>query len=254
MQFNHRYFLDYCSQHLQPGGRALDFGCGKGAMVAHGRAQGLDVYGADIFYKDGSTRKEAEKTGFLGGVIKEIVDGKLNFPNGYFNLIVSNQVFEHINDLDSSLSEIKRVMGPGAELHTLFPVKETWWEGHFGVPFLHNFPSQSVFRLIYARIWRLLGLGYHHAGKSNREWAQYVCDWIDKYTVYRSRRNVLELLRKHFEYVSLDASHYLEYRLINSNFPFKQLILKLFQFSVIRELAKRMYFRRGGIVVTARRG
>jgi hypothetical protein len=44
--FNYRYFLARASSI---GGRILDYGCGRGEVVAMGRAQGLDVWGADTY-------------------------------------------------------------------------------------------------------------------------------------------------------------------------------------------------------------
>ena len=46
--------------------RILDFGCGAGRLVAEGRAEGLDIWGADVYYGGSSTRREAEAAGLLG--------------------------------------------------------------------------------------------------------------------------------------------------------------------------------------------
>lgn len=252
MQINYQYFLDYCEKWVPPNGRVLDFGCGKGEMVVIGRSNGLDFYGADVFYKDGKTRLDADRTGLLGREIKEIVDGKLDFPDGYFDMVVSNQVFEHVKDLDQSLREIKRVTKPGGVLHTLFPVKDTWWEGHFGIFFLHKFPRDSFFRVGYARAWRLLGLGYHQSDRTSLEWAEYVCNWIDQYTCYRSERAVLEMFQKYFDDVSTDSDDYLKYRLENSKVPFKNHLLRFYRLKAIRKVIKQVYFLRGGLVVLAK--
>lgn len=251
MKFNHRYLIEYIAQHLQNDGRALDYGCGKGDVVAGGRERGIDLFGADVFYKDGRTRGDVEKKGLLGTVVKEIRDGVIDFPNSHFDLVVSNQVFEHVEDLDSVLAEITRVLKPCGTLHALFPVRETWWEGHFGVPFLHNFQPGSSCRLAYARFWRLLGLGCNHADRSVSKWAEYVCDWIDNHTTYRPKREIITLLEKYFSEVHFLEEEYLRYRLAHSSLPLKGAVLFFVDTMPGRELLRGIYRKRAGIVITA---
>ena len=251
MKFNHRYLIDYVAQHLPNGGRALDYGCGKGDVVAGGRRQGIDLFGVDVFYKDGRTREDIEEKGLLGTVVKEIRDGVVDFPEAHFDLVVSNQVFEHVKNLDSVLAEIVRVLKPGGTLHALFPVRETWWEGHFGVPFLHNFQPGSFYRLAYARLWRSLGFGYNHADRSVSRWAEYVCNWIDNYTTYRPKREMVALLEKHFGEVRFIEEEYLRYRLAHSALPLKGVFLFSVDTVPGRELLRGIYRKRAGIVITA---
>lgn len=253
MHINYNYLLDYCREMLPPAGRALDYGCGKGEMVAVGLERGIDIYGVDIFYKDGRTREDVEKRGLLGTRVKEIRDGVIDFPDAYFDMVVSNQVFEHAEDLDTVLAEIVRVLTPGGTLHALFPVADTWWEGHFGVPFMHNFRANSCLQLAYARLWRRLGLGYHHAGRGPEEWAAYVCNWVDKYTFYRPQSVIEELLRKHFASFHFSEDDYLVYRLAKASVPAKRFLQILQRTAPGRWVLRKIYRKRGGIVITARR-
>ncbi len=253
MKFNHRYLLDYAARHTSPGGRVLDYGCGKADMVSGGRARGLEMYGADVFYKDGASRASVEEKGLLGDAVREIRNGTLDFPDRYFDLVVSNQVFEHVQDIDSALREISRVLKPGATLHALFPVLETWWEGHFGVPFLHNFKSGSRARLAYARAWHGLGLGYHHAGRSAGAWSEYVCDWLDRFTVYRPKREIRMLLERYLGPVEYTETEYLHYRLREAALPFRPVIMGLAAMQPGRLLLKGIYRKRGGVVITVRK-
>lgn len=45
----------------------------------------------------------------------------LTFPDGSFHVIVCNEVFEHVPDIDASLGEINRVLKPGGALVGTFP-------------------------------------------------------------------------------------------------------------------------------------
>ncbi|WP_006788226.1 class I SAM-dependent methyltransferase [Thiorhodospira sibirica] len=46
---------------------------------------------------------------------------KLTFPDGSFHVIVCNEVFEHVPDIDASLGELCRVLKPGGALVGTFP-------------------------------------------------------------------------------------------------------------------------------------
>lgn len=213
----------------------------------------MDMYGADVFYKDGRTKNDVARKGLLGTVIREIRNGILDFPDECFDLVVSNQVFEHVVDMHTTVAEISRVLKRNGSLHALFPVLETWWEGHFGVPFLHNLKPGSRRQLAYARLWRSFGLGYNHANRSSAEWAEYVCEWVDRYTTYRSKSEVQQLLQKHFGDVQFEEKKYLCYRLARSGLPFKHALFRLADIGVGRWLLVGIYRKRGGVVITARK-
>jgi SAM-dependent methyltransferase len=63
-----------------------------------------------VFYAGGSTREVVEQKGLLGTLVREIRNGRLDFPDAYFDLIIINQVLEHVADLDQVLDEIDRVL------------------------------------------------------------------------------------------------------------------------------------------------
>lgn len=250
MEYNHRYLIDYISDHLPDGGRALDYGCGKGGVIVGALAKNIDVYGADIFYKDGRIRGYVEKQGLLNTRVKEIVDGNTGFPSDYFDLVVSNQVFEHVENLDSALEEIARVLKPGGTLYALFPVRETWWEGHFGIPFLHLLSPKSQFRLLYARIWHALDMGYHHANRDGSEWASNVCNWIDTNPHYRSMHKVVKLLEKHFNRIRHSEEEYLKIRFCKSPGILNKCLSFLSNLPLAKQSLVVMYRRRAGIILT----
>ena len=213
MHVNHLYLLRWAKAiaSTSPGARVLDYGCGAGELVVAGRKCGLDIVGADVFYEGGSSRHEARATGLLGTAITEIRQGRLEYGNGVFDLVVTNQVIEHTRDLDAVLAEVSRVMKPDAKLLSIFPTKEVVREGHVGIPFVHWFAKESPRRLLYARTCRAVGLGYFKRGKPVRQWAIDALDWIDRYTFYRTRNDILDALRKHF-FVTLIEPDYAHFR------------------------------------------
>src|ERR1019366_9228148 len=63
------------------------------------------------------------------------------FADCYFDLVVNNQVLEHVDDLDGVLREIHRVVKPGGQVLSIFPSRDVFREGHIGIPFAHWFPG-----------------------------------------------------------------------------------------------------------------
>lgn len=144
-----------------------------GEIVAAGRAKALNLLGVELFYKGSSAKEKAKSSGLLGQVVFELMDsGEIPFENEHFDFVVSNQVFEHVENMNRVLKEIVRVLKPGGYFLVLFPAREVVREGHCGVPMAHWFSRSSHFRYPYLRIMRGLGLGYFKAGKTQEVWVR----------------------------------------------------------------------------------
>ncbi len=169
MHVNHEYLLAAAASHARTG-RILDYGCGDGSVVEAGLAKGLDIWGAEAFFAGGhGTREAVAAKGLLGSRIREIQpSGRLPFEDREFDFVVNNQVFEHVDDLQAVLSELRRVLRPGGTLLSLFPSREVWREGHCGVPFAHRFAPDSRLGATYMLAMRSFGLGYFHNQKPRR--------------------------------------------------------------------------------------
>ena len=212
-----RFVLEFCRgfvrQHRDA--RVLDFGCGAGNLVAAGRAAGIEMCGADIYYGGSQTRAEAESSGLLGTAIIEIRGGRIGFPDRYFDLVVNNQVLEHVEDLEAVLREIHRVLKPGGRVLSIFPSRDVFREGHIGIPFSHWFRRNSRVRFYYAWALRALGLGtWKEQASSARQWAADKLEWIDRYTRYRSRREIVETFGRYFR-SEMRESDYIRFRLLD---------------------------------------
>jgi SAM-dependent methyltransferase len=119
-------------------------------------------------------------------------EGMIPFPDESFDLVTSNQVLEHVEDLDVVVSEMKRVLKPGGQVLSLFPNSGIWREGHCGVPFLHWFPKRSRPRIYYAFFMRCIGFGQFTEGKTRLQWSKDFCEWLDNWTFYRSYEEIRE--------------------------------------------------------------
>jgi SAM-dependent methyltransferase len=135
--------------------KVLDFGCGAGQIVKLLRNTGISAFGCDVFYGGGADPIPDELSGFIFKMHGNVIP----FPSCTFDVVVNNQVMEHVQDIEAALFEIHRVLKPGGTLLNLFPDKSIWREGHCGVPFLHWFPKRSTLRIYYALFWRSIGFG-----------------------------------------------------------------------------------------------
>jgi len=198
---NRRWFVHYVLRRAEGSERlrVLDFGCGAGVVVALLRERGIDAHGADVFY-GGADWRDARLQRLLGeGVIRRIGDdGRLPFDDGSFDLVISDQVFEHIERLEAAVAEIDRVLGSRGVSYHHFPTRDGLREGHMGIPLAHRVPAGRL-RFAWTYGLRRAGLGKHKDERPDpAEWARWKLDWIDRYCFYRSNAEIARLLgREH---------------------------------------------------------
>lgn len=98
---------------MRAGGRLLDAGCGTGGFLrfaldtgSFDRAAGTDIAGAAIEL----ARRRVPEAELHVAALRE-----LPFPDGSFELVVSNDVLQHVPEaeVEASLLELRRVLVPG---------------------------------------------------------------------------------------------------------------------------------------------
>jgi SAM-dependent methyltransferase len=166
----------------------LDYGCGAGQIVKLLRRAQVDAWGCDVFYEGGDSSRLIPEE--LRPFIRRMSNNVIPYEDSKFDVVVSNQVFEHVPDMAAALREIARVLKPGGTALNVFPDRGVWREGHCGIPFLHWFPKGTQPRVYYAALMRLLGFGNFTAGKSSMQWSHDFCKWLDDWTYYRSAAEI----------------------------------------------------------------
>lgn len=117
-------------------GEFLEVGCGSGYIAQYFSELGFgeeNTYAVDI----ADERQVRDGFKFL-----KVTGTTLPFQNNQFNLIVSNQVIEHVGNHDSQmnhLAELHRILKPGGVLYFAGPNKWRLIEPHYNLPLLSWF-------------------------------------------------------------------------------------------------------------------
>lgn len=107
---NRKNILALIKLNISGGVRFLDIGCDDGEFsVAMARAVGTtNLYGVEIVASQAAIARER------GIIINEAnLEKALPYDDRFFELVVANQVIEHIHNIELFISEIKRILRPG---------------------------------------------------------------------------------------------------------------------------------------------
>ncbi len=128
-------------------GRILEDGCGVGMYVGHIAPLGGSVFGLEY---DFPRAVEAHQS---GEHILNAAGEHLPFPPGTFDLILSHEVIEHVQDDRAAIAEIVRALRPGGRLILFCPNRgypfEThgiYWRGEYtfgNIPLVNYLPRQQ---------------------------------------------------------------------------------------------------------------
>lgn len=170
--------------------RILDYGCGYGAVVKYGLSKGYDITGVDP-YEGIYAQWQTADPEIPKGALQKMEGGKIPFPDNSFDAVVSNQVFEHIEDYAPCMEEIARVLKPGAPFLARFTLQDTWYEGHahiYGVHYLQAYPRAQEF---YLRLCRTIGLGSPvKNNETPKQWAARMTRVLQTECFYHRYRDI----------------------------------------------------------------
>ena len=173
---------------LGPGARVLDFGCGCGDLVRDLAAEKLDAYGCDFEVP----AHEGQSVERLRAIDPQ--NYRIPFDDGTFDAVISNQVFEHVQDYGAAIREIARVLNPqGVTLH-IFPSCFRLVEPHVFVPLATRLQSYW-----WLRMWAAVGVrnGYQ-SGLPGEEVARRNHRYLGNETNYLSRGTIRDEFSRWF--------------------------------------------------------
>jgi SAM-dependent methyltransferase len=199
-------------------GRIFESGCGVGSYLFRLQEEARQAVGLDI---------EHDRTceAHLGA--DQVVCGageSLPFPDGSFDLVLSNEVIEHVQDDRAAVQEIVRTLAPGGRLVLFCPNRGypfdthgIYWRGkyHFGnIPLVNYLPRRWRNRLaphvrVYSRgdlerLFAGLPVRLVHKGIIFGAYDNVIARWP---AVGRLLRGVLQSL-EHTPLSNLGLSHF----------------------------------------------
>ena len=99
--------------------RILDYGCGEGRYISVLKKlfPRADVFGSDI----SDIALEIARGQNPGAKVQSMVDEGVDLPDGYFDLVISVEVLEHVLDATFAAREMARVLRSGGTLLVTTP-------------------------------------------------------------------------------------------------------------------------------------
>jgi SAM-dependent methyltransferase len=141
--------LESAGERLQ--GRVLENGCGVGTYVEHLARIGGAVYGLEYDFERAAEARQRSPH------ILNAAGEHLPFPDESFDLVLSHEVLEHVQDDRLALTEIARILRTGGRLALFVPNRgypfEThgiYWRGRYrfgNIPLVNYLPRDRRDRL-----------------------------------------------------------------------------------------------------------
>ena len=109
--------------------KILDAGCGEGHLIERlYRKNSQNTY-FGIYVTEIALVKARERCPYAEFRKEDIL--KTRFPEGFFDLVICTEVLEHIQDYQSALQELKRILKTGGYLIITFPNELLWTMARF---------------------------------------------------------------------------------------------------------------------------
>ena len=181
--------------------RIFDLGCGTAQTIAYLRALGYDAWGGEASRQQFDlARRGLEGVGLdpSATVLLDLSSGKYPIPDQYFDFVYSDNVLEHVENLESFVQEADRLTRTGGWGIHIFPSRWRLIEAHVRVPFVHWTRNSSV-RLALIRLSIAMGmdpLWVKTKTMSPREAAQTYLRYLNDHTFYRPLSEIRVAFRR----------------------------------------------------------
>ena len=219
--------------------RLLDLGCGDGELILYlvknlpllNESLRFEVYGFDVHnhgvQKEGFLSEtidrlsdEVPDTAWQDRILSISTDEQWPYPGDFFDIIISNQVLEHVHDHASIFLQIYRTLHEGGISIHIFPLRHYIYETHLNLPLVHRIQSYDML-FAYIKWMSRIGIGKFKKVRDNislERYAKMHADYMFYYTNYISYKELLLLAKKHRMRISFKYTYNLYLRKIQSVF------------------------------------
>jgi len=171
----------------------LDFGCGNGKSVKVWRDIGVQAFGCDIkFNCEDEITKELLNSNQLKKI--QLSPYHLPFQDNTFDVVYSDQVFEHVQNYKEVISELYRVTKPNGVCLHIFPSRYMFIEPHVYVPL-----ATIIRNYYWLLFWAKCGIkNEYQLDLSSKEIAIKNLYYLKNNTKYYSKKKLIELFTTSF--------------------------------------------------------
>lgn len=194
--------------------RILDAGCGDARLIAFladtlpllSPGYTYEFYGFEIddYWPDGKFGQviaDMERTHPEGQWAERLclvgLEADWPYPDAFFDVIVSNQVGEHVQDHARFFGEVARCLDAGGFSAHLFPLRHVLMEWHVLMPLAHRIGNHDLLTSVmslYGRLasrvfrrWRGLDAGAVSAGQA---------EYVIRFTSYISYSDLMKITKR----------------------------------------------------------
>lgn len=135
--------------------KILEVGSGFGVTLFALGQDKAKCYGIEPDVNAYKVSKEINKE-FIKSKVVDIQEGigeKLPYKNNMFDLVISFQVLEHVQDPYKVVSEAVRVLKPGGHIYFVIPNYNSFWEGHYEVFWFPNLLNNKFLAKLYLKLF-----------------------------------------------------------------------------------------------------
>jgi SAM-dependent methyltransferase len=138
--------------------RILDAGCGSGRNMVELARYG-DVTGVELAEASIAAARARDSGEVIAGSVLD-----MPFEDGMFDLAVSLDVIEHLEDDVTALREMRRTVAPGGALLVTVPAYQWLWSGHDEINHHHRrYTRASLERAAQQAGWRQVRTTYFNS-------------------------------------------------------------------------------------------
>ena len=132
-------------------GRLLDVGCATGVLLELARLRGWQVSGVDVSQYATGIARDYYNLDVVTGELAEAA-----YPDGYFDVVVMDDVIEHVSDPSGLVGEARRVLREEGLLTINTPNRAGWWHLLMGRRWFHYKQTEHTYFFSPSVITRLL--------------------------------------------------------------------------------------------------
>jgi len=151
----HIPFITRYLKKSMKGIKVLDIGCGTGGATVAWTLKGAECTGIDTSEDDLRIAAVRARCEGVNAGFRKVKGTKLPFRNGTFDIIICDQVLEHIPDFERTISEMRRIIKKEGIVYVDLPNRFFPHDPHFNLFFMHWLPANA-----HKSIIRLFGRKY----------------------------------------------------------------------------------------------